>query len=143
MYILISNRLCILYKLFKESIQTEEEEPIIYLTSRYPAFGQRAMNCEQLSVEHYINIYYNILNNTLQDTSGVGSSAVLETSTSVATTFEWNSDIREFVFCCRQNNGYRKLGVFGFVLFFIIVIHLGILFIVQVFWQISLTRLFY
>lgn len=64
-----------------------------------PVSGIRAtgkdVNCEQLSVEHYINIYYSysIINNTLQ-----AESALLETSTSgVATTFERNSDIREFL----------------------------------------------
>lgn len=105
-----------------------------------PASGTRVtgsdVNCEQLSIEHYINIYYNIITQKTLP----AESAVLETSSSVATTFEWNSDIREFVFCCRRNNGYRKLGVFGLVLFFIIVIHLGILFIVQVF--LSITRFF-
>lgn len=67
-----------------------------------PVSGIRAtgkdVNCEQLSVEHYINIYYSysIINNTII-TSGVGCASLLETSTSVATTFERNSDIREFL----------------------------------------------
>lgn len=130
------------------SVQTLQREHSNRRRSNYlpyqPVSGIRAtgndVNCEQLSVEHYINIYYNIINNTLQ-----AESAVLQRLQQV-----WlqllsgilTSESFCFVFCCRRNDGYRKLGVFGFVLFFIIVIHLGILFIVQVFWQISLTSFF-
>lgn len=121
-----------------------------YYLPYQPASGIRAtgsdVNCEQLSMEHYINIYYNII--TLI-TSEVGCARDFnEPTSSVAATFEWNSDIwfREFLFCVLLQTKQRVSQTGRFRLCFVFHYRYSsrycIVLIVQVFRQISITRFF-